>query len=65
MRMESAVIVVYLLALQFVLNAFAVWSIANERENRPNTLNKKGALVRLRVVKCSLDIISRWYFWQR
>lgn len=58
MSMVSAAVVVYLLALQFVLNTFTVGSIANKWEDWANTLNKKGALVRLCVVKRSLDVIS-------
>ena len=64
MSVVSATVVVHLLALQFVLNSFTVGSIADEGENRTNALDKKGALGRFRIVKCSLDVISRWYFQQ-
>ena len=59
MSMVSAVVVVHLLTLQLVLNTFAVGSIPDKWQNRTNALNKKGALGRLRIVKCSLENISK------
>ena len=46
---------VHLLALELVLDALAVGSVANQRENRANAFDKQRALVGLRVIKSSLD----------
>ena len=47
--------VVHLLALQFVLDAFAVWGIPNERKNRTNALDEQSALRRLRIIQSGLQ----------
>lgn len=65
MTMVSTVVVVHLLTLQLVLNAFTVGSVPDKWENRTNTLDEEGALGRLCIIKCSLNVISKWHFQRK
>ena len=47
--------VVHLLALELVLDALAIRSVANQRENRANAFDQQRTLVGLRIIECSLD----------
>lgn len=44
-----------LLTLELVLDAFAVWRVADEGENRPDTLDEECTLSRIRIVQSSLE----------
>lgn len=47
--------VIHLFALELVLDALAVGSIADQWENRTNALNKEHALLRVSIVKRGLQ----------
>lgn len=49
---------IHLLTLQFVLNAFAVWRIANQGKDRSNVFDEKCALVGFGVVESGLQLVS-------
>ena len=44
-----------LLTLQLVLDALAVWRVADEGENGPDTLDEECTLSRIRIVQSSLE----------
>lgn len=50
----TAAVVVHLLPLQLVLDTLAIGRIADERQNGTNALDKKGTLLGIRVIECSL-----------
>ena len=45
-----------LFTLQLVLDALAVWGVANQRQHRPNAIHKQSTLARLRIIEGSLIV---------
>ena len=54
----TKMIQVLLLALQLVLNALAVRSVANQRQHRPDAIYEQSTLTRVRVIERSLIMTS-------
>ncbi len=52
---------IHLLTLQFVLNAFSVWHIANQGKDRSSVFDEKCALVGFGVVESGLRLVTNLY----
>lgn len=64
----SAAKMIHLLALQFVLDALAIRSVANQRENRTNAFHKQSTLLWFCIIQCSLgryQYVSAIIVWKR